>query len=88
MHTIMVILGGFALLGLCLVAGRWFGPAGSASLATGAKIFLPLWLFGAGLNMWIGVARAGYSVADELPIFLVVFAIPAAVAGILWWRFA
>jgi hypothetical protein len=30
--------------------------------------------------MAIGVKKAGYPVAEEFPIFLVVFAIPAAVA--------
>jgi hypothetical protein len=35
-----------------------------------------------------GKERAGYSVADEAPIFLVVFAVPAAGAGLVWWRFS
>ncbi|HVE48227.1 MAG TPA: hypothetical protein VNG69_01260 [Casimicrobiaceae bacterium] len=45
-----------------------------------AKIFVPLWLVVAAANAYIGVARAGYSIGEELPIFLAVFAIPAAVA--------
>jgi len=36
--------------------------------------------------MYIGVKRAGYSVADEAPVFLVVFAVPAALALLLWWK--
>jgi hypothetical protein len=84
MHTLKVILGGFALLALCLVVGRWLG-GGTAGLATGAKLFLPLWLVGAGVNMWVGVSRAGYSVAEELPVLGVVFAIPAAAAVAVWW---
>jgi len=37
-------------------------------------------------DRWLGVAKAGYSVADEAPIFLVVFAVPVAVALlVLWW---
>jgi hypothetical protein len=31
------------------------------------------------------VTRAGYSVAEEAPIFLVVFAVPAAVALLVAW---
>jgi len=42
-------------------------------------VFIPLWLVGAAINMWIGVSRAGYSVADEAPVFLMVFGIPAVV---------
>ena len=32
------------------------------------------------------MARA--AVGEELPIFLVVFAVPAAIAGFLWWKFS
>ena len=42
--------------------------------------------FAALVNMWIGVSRAGYSVAEELPIFLLIFALPAAAAGFAWWK--
>ena len=36
--------------------------------------------------MWVGVSKAGYSVAEEAPIFLVVFAVPAVVALVVLWR--
>jgi hypothetical protein len=86
MHTLKVIAIGCALLVLCLIAGRLLGgdTAGSG-IVLGAKIFLPLWLVGAGINMWLGVTTAGYSVADEAPVFLLVFAVPAAIAGVVWW---
>jgi len=38
-------------------------------------------------NLWVGVSKAGYTLGDELPIFLLIFAVPAAVAIILKWRF-
>lgn len=87
MRTLVIILGGIALLALCLLVVRWLGPPGPASLATGAKIFIPLWLIAAAINMWIGVASAGYSVAEELPIFLLIFAVPGALAALLWWKY-
>ena len=34
---------------------------------------------------WIGVSRAGYSVAEEAPVFVMVFGIPAALALVRWW---
>jgi hypothetical protein len=87
MHTIKVIAMGIALLGICLLIGRLVGGPGQvASAATAAKIFLPLWLVGAGINMWVGVSKAGYSVADEAPVFAIVFAIPAAIALLVCWR--
>jgi hypothetical protein len=54
--------------------------ASPAAWPRAALWFLPGWLLVAAINMWIGVSRAGYSVAAEAPIFLVVFAVPAAVA--------
>ena len=86
MHTIKVIMGGFLLLGVFLLFGRWIGGGASSVLATAARVFIPIWLIAAGVNLWVGVVRAGYPVADEVPFFLVVFAIPAAAAGFLWWR--
>jgi hypothetical protein len=84
MHTVIVIAVGLGLLGLCALVGRTFG--GTSGAATGALVFLPLWLLGAAFNMYIGVRRAGYSVAEETPIFLIVFAIPAAAALYSWWN--
>jgi hypothetical protein len=88
MHTIKVIAGGFLLLGVFLLLGRWIGGGDSSALATAARVFIPIWLIAAGVNLWVGVARAGYPIAEEVPFFIVVFAIPAAAAGFLWWRFS
>jgi hypothetical protein len=88
-HTVKVIAGGFALLALCLLVGRLIGGPGPASgLANGARVFIPLWLVAAGINMWLGVSKAGYTVAEEAPIFLLVFAVPAVVAFLLVWTFS
>jgi hypothetical protein len=87
MHTIKIIAGGLVLLALLLLLGRWLGgTAPGAGLATAAKLFIPLWLIAAGINMWIGVSKAGYSIAEEAPVFLVVFAVPAVAALLLLWR--
>lgn len=76
MHTVMVIAGGFVLLGLMLLAGRRFGR----SIASAALAFVPVWLVASIINMVIGVESAGYTYAQELPIFLVVFGAPALAA--------
>jgi len=83
MHTIIVLAIGFGILGLCALAGYLVG--GVSAIATAALFFLPLWLVGAGINMCLGVTRAGYSVAEEAPMFLLVFAVPAVAALIVWW---
>ena len=43
---------------------------------------VPAWLLVAAVNMWVGVAHAGYSAREEFPILLLVFAVPAVAAGI------
>jgi len=83
-HTAIVIGIGLALLAACLLLGRLVG--GPPALSTAALVFLPLWLIGAGVNMALGVKKAGYTVAEEAPVFLVVFAVPALVALLLRWR--
>jgi hypothetical protein len=88
MHTIMVIVGGFLVLGLCLIAGRVFGGAGVQTMVTAVKVFILIWLGATLFNMWVGVTRAGYSVSEEFPIFLLVFAIPVVVALVIWWKFS
>lgn len=85
MRTVIIILGGVLLLGIFALVGWWLG-GGAQGIATGAKLFLAVWLVAALINMWFGVVRAGYSVAEEFPIFLVIFVIPAALAAIAWWR--
>jgi hypothetical protein len=55
-------------------------------MTTAALAFLPIWRIGAGINMWIGVVRAGYSAKEEAPVLLVVFAVPAVVVLFLWGR--
>lgn len=86
MRSLLIIVGGLALFGLCLLVSRWLATVGTAN-ALAAKIFIPLWLLAAAYNLWVGVSRAGYSVSEELPIFLMIFAIPAAVAALVWWRY-
>lgn len=85
-HTLKVIAGGLLLLGVFVLGARLIQPANAtAAMATAARWFIPVWLIGAGINMWIGVAKAGYSVAEEAPVFLVVFAVPAAIAMLVVW---
>jgi hypothetical protein len=84
MHTVIVIGIGLVLLGVCLAIGRFMDK----SLASAALVFIPIWLVGAAINLWMGVARAGYSVGEELPFFLVVFAVPAVIAAFIWWNFS
>ena len=37
--------------------------------------------------MWIGISQAGYSFKKELPIFLLIYLLPVAVAVLVKWKF-
>ncbi|HEX4389258.1 MAG TPA: hypothetical protein VH109_11590 [Steroidobacteraceae bacterium] len=86
MRTGLSLLAGFLLLGACLILGRLFSAhyRGAAWVAT--IVFVCLWLAISVGNMWVGVTRAGYAVADELPILLLIFSVPVIVAIVLKWR--
>ena len=87
MRTLLFLAAGFLLMGAFLLLGRLFSTQfpDASRLCTWA--FVLIWLAVADANMWTGVAKAGYSVGEELPIFLLVFAVPAAAAILIKWRF-
>ncbi|MGQ7847686.1 hypothetical protein ACUNV4_24550 [Granulosicoccus sp. 3-233] len=85
MHTVMVLSGGFVLLAIFCGIG-WF-RAREAGLGRAVQLFIPVWFVAALVNMAVGVLGAGYTVMEELPILLVIFAIPAEVAWLLGRRF-
>jgi hypothetical protein len=87
MRTGLFLLSGFLFLGASLILGKLFSANYPAGTTLATVVSLAVWLVIAGANMWIGVAKAGYSVAEELPIFALVFSVPAAVAILVRWRF-
>jgi hypothetical protein len=88
MHTVLVMAGGALLLLAFLLLGRLFWGTSPAAFATAAVCFMPSWLILSAANMWFGVRKAGYTFSEELPIFFLVFAVPAVVAAVVWWWFS
>ena len=88
MRTAIIIGAGLILLAIFVLAGRFTSAPAASAMAKAALYFLPVWFIAAAINMWMGVARAGYSVAEEAPIFAVIFAVPAAVALFVWWHYS
>jgi len=86
MHTLMVLTGGFVLLFFCQLVARAVGGPGVGPMIKAMKLFIPIWFVAAAINMWIGISHAGYTVMQELPIFLVIFGVPAAAAVWTLWR--
>jgi hypothetical protein len=87
-RTAIIIGAGLILLAIFVLIGRFAGSPVASGMAKGALYFLPVWFLAAAVNMWMGVAKAGYSVAEEAPIFALIFAVPAAVALFVWWHYS
>ena len=86
MRTFLVIVAGVATLGGSILVARWVGAGWRTLFADVGKFFIPTWFCLSALNLCIGVKQAGYSIGEELPIFLLIFTIPAGIAALLWWR--
>jgi len=87
MRTVLFLAAGFSLLAGALLLGRLFSANYPGATFAATVAYVALWLIIAGVNMWVGVAKAGYSVAEELPIFLLIFGLPAVAAGVIKWKF-
>jgi len=86
MRTGLFLLAGFLLLAASLVLAKLFSENYPSATAVATAVFVALWLALTGFNMWVGVVKAGYSPAEELPILLLLFGVPAGVAIVLKWN--
>jgi len=82
-RTLLFIVGGFFVYFLLLLTTN---RADQSAVARISLIFIVGWFVVAVGNMIYGVTQAGYGVAEELPIALLIFVPPAIPAGVLWWR--
>lgn len=87
MRTTLFLVAGLLLMASLLIVARLFAEHFPSASNWAVALGLTLWLAATGANMWIGVSKAGYSVSDELPILLLLFGVPAAVAILIRWRF-
>jgi hypothetical protein len=86
MRTLIILFGGFVLWASLLAIGKFLAFGHPAATSRATAIFAVIWFVLAAVNLWFGVARAGYSVAEELPIFLLIFLLPVAIAGLVTWK--
>ncbi len=87
MRTAIIILGGFVLWAVCLGIAKLLASSSSSSMTYATTAFVAIWFVAAASNMWIGVSQADYSFREELPIFLLIFLLPAAVAVFVRGKF-
>lgn len=82
MHTLFIILGGLVLMVAIYGIALWR----NLSLRRAFPAFAGLWAVAALVNLWVGVAHAGHTVAEELPILAVVFSVPCLIGWLLAQR--
>jgi hypothetical protein len=87
MRTILFLLVGCLLLTASALLGKLFSSNYPGAAYTATLTFVVVWLLISGANLWVGVARAGYTLSEEAPIFALIFGVPAIVAIFLKWRF-
>jgi hypothetical protein len=86
MRTLYFLIGGLVLLAVCLGGAKLLANSIAEPMRAAVIAFCVIWFVIAAGNMWMGVARAGYSLSEELPIFLLIFGVPASVAILLKWK--
>jgi len=85
-RTLLFVIAGLLLLAALLLLAKLFSANYPDAMRLATIAYVAVWFVIAGTNMWVGVAKAGYSVTEELPIFLLIFGLPAAAAILLKWR--
>lgn len=86
MRTALFLASGFLLLASFLILARLFAENFPSATTWATAAFVGLWLLVTAANMWVGVAKAGYTVAEEFPILLLLFGVPAVVAMVIKWK--
>ena len=87
MRTAIIIAVGFVLWVACLGVAKLLASASTSAMITATVALVVIWCVAAVANMGIGVSQAGYSFREELPIFLLIFVLPSAVAIFVKWKF-
>ncbi len=86
MRTALFLAAGLFLLASFFILARLFSTNYPAAPTWATAAFLVVWLAITGINIWVGVAKAGYSATEELPILLLLFGVPAVVAILVKWK--
>lgn len=72
-------------LSAALLSGGLHGLARHLSLssALATVAFISFWLAISSFNIWFGITKAGYPLAEEWPIFVLIFGMPTLAAMLL-----
>jgi hypothetical protein len=86
MRTVLILTAGILLLAAAAIFSKLFTQHYPSAPTWAIYLFLVFWLVATGFNMWVGVSKAGYAFGEELPIMLLLFGVPAALAVFLKFK--
>ena len=82
MRTLLFIVGGIVLWAVITGLSKLIHNQSSSSWIPTA-IFAAIWFMITGWNVWVGMTQAGYTFIEELPIFLLTYLLPLAIAIVI-----
>ena len=86
MRTALFLLAGFLLLASTCILGKLLSGPFPSAMKWATILFALIWLALATLNLIGGVTRAGYSISEELPVFLLIVGVPLLSMIVLRWK--
>jgi hypothetical protein len=85
MRTAIILASGLLIFAGLFLYSRLFVQHYPHAATWAAWGFVAIWFAATVFNLWVGVSHAGYAVREELPILLLLFGVPAAVALLVRW---
>ena len=86
MRTAIIIAVGFVLWTACLGVAKLLASSSTSSMITATAACVVIWCVAAAASMGMGVSQVRYSFREALPMFLVIFVWPSAVAMFVKWK--
>ncbi len=80
MRTALFLLAGLLLMAAALILAKLLSPDIPAARPWLLGLAFAAWLALTAFNLWIGISHAGYSVREELPVFILLFGVPVLAA--------
>lgn len=87
MRSVIIMSLGLILWAASLATAKFLGNLNPLAKSTTTYIFIGIWFVLSSLNLYYGT-KAGYTVLEELPIFLMIFLIPSLVAFFVQRKFS
>jgi hypothetical protein len=82
MQIPLLILMGIAIWALSVAAARRFGAADGSAVADVTLGFITVWFLALATSFWVSVAKGQHTFRQLLPVYLLIFGLPASLAAL------